>query len=308
VEQTLHRCLEDEQTHQVNFRLAMPAGSGHWVLLMARQTPGINGSVVSGVCMDITTRRELNVERDRLQAAERAAAMATETANRMKHELLSTVSHELRTPLNAILSWTHLVRTGNLDQAAILKAAETIERNAKMLAQLIESILDVSRIASGKLRLFLKPVNFISVVEAAVEVIRPAANAKSIHLDLKMESNALMVAADPDRLHQIVWSLLSNATKFTPVDGRIKVELRNLGSEVEFKVENSGVGIDHEFLPRVFEAFEQADRSTTRERGGVGLGLAITKHLVELHGGRIFVTSGSGEGATFRVVLPLDGR
>ena len=242
-----------------------------------------------------TTRLEL----------QRALAEA-EVAAQAKDDFLAVVSHELRTPLNAILGWVQLVRMGRLDAAAVARALESIERNAKSQAQLIGDILDLSRIVSGRFRLNVGPVELAHVIENALDVVRPAAEAKGIRLQSVLDSQPKPISGDPDRLQQVLWNLLSNAVTHTPKGGRIFVRLQRINSHVEIAVTDSGQGIVPAFLPRVFERFTQADNSASRAHGGLGLGLAITRHLVELHGGTIRVESeGEGRGATFTVTLPF---
>jgi signal transduction histidine kinase/ActR/RegA family two-component response regulator len=229
-------------------------------------------------------------------------------ANRMKDEFLATLSHELRTPLNAIVGWAHVLRGGPLDKAVVARAVDTIDRNARTQTQLISDILDVSRIVTGKLRLSVGPVELPAVVESSLEAARPAAAAKEIRIEAEIDPLAGPISGDNERLQQVVGNLLSNAIKFTPKGGRVKVRLARLQSEVEIVVEDSGVGIAPEYLPRLFERFRHPDASTTRPHGGIGLGLAIVRHLVELHGGRVEAASGGrAQGATFRVRLPLLG-
>jgi signal transduction histidine kinase/ActR/RegA family two-component response regulator len=229
-------------------------------------------------------------------------------ANRMKDEFLATLSHELRTPLNAIVGWAHVLRGGPLDKAVVARAVDTIDRNARTQTQLISDILDVSRIVTGKLRLSVGPVEIAPIVEAAVEGARPAAAAKEIVIETELDPAAGPVSGDADRLQQVIGNLLANAIKYTPKGGRVKVRVARLQSQVEIVVEDNGVGIAPEFLPRLFERFRQPDSSTTRPHGGIGLGLAIVRHIVELHGGRVEAASrGRGQGATFRVLLPLLG-
>jgi PAS domain S-box-containing protein len=230
-------------------------------------------------------------------------------ANRIKDEFLATLSHELRTPLNAIVGWTRLLRSGRLDDHTGGRALETIDRNATLQAKLVEDLLDVSRIITGKLRLRIANVDPISIVEAAINSVRPAAEAKAIRLDAQLDSSVGLIAADGDRLQQVMWNLLSNAIKFTPADGRVRVALRRGPSGVALRVDDSGPGIDPAFLPYVFDRFRQADSSTTRHHGGLGLGLAIVRHLVELHGGTVHADSGGpGSGASFTVRLPWSAR
>ena len=229
-------------------------------------------------------------------------------ANRLKDEFLATLSHELRTPLNAIVGWAHVLRGGPLDKAVVARAVDTIDRNARTQTQLISDILDVSRIVTGKLRLSVAPVEMPAVVESSLEAARPAAAAKEIRIEQEIDPLAGPVSGDNDRLQQVVGNLLSNAIKFTPKGGSVRLRLARGESEVEIVVEDSGVGIAPEYLPRLFERFRHPDASTTRPHGGIGLGLAIVRHLVELHGGHVEASSGGrGQGARFRVTLPVLG-
>ena len=236
----------------------------------------------------------------------RRAILEAEDANRTKDEFLATLSHELRTPLTAILGWARMLSSGQLDEASKVRALETIERNAKAQSQLIEDILDVSRVITGKLRLEVQPVNLASVIESAINSVLPAADAKGIRLQRLLDTGASMVSGDPARLQQIIWNLLSNAIKFTPKGGRVQVKLERVNSHVEITVTDNGQGISPDILPFIFERFRQADSSTTRAHGGLGLGLAIVRHLVEMHGGTIRAESlGDEQGATFTINLPL---
>lgn len=244
--------------------------------------------------------------RDELLEREHAARQEAETANRAKDEFLATVSHELRTPLNAILGWAHMLRANNLDQSTQSRALETIERNAKSQAQLIEDILDVSRIVTGKLRLDVRPVELAPVLESAIDSVRPAADAKDIRIEAILDPRAGPVSGDANRLQQIVWNLVANAVKFTGKGGRVQVRLERVRSRVEIIVSDTGQGITVEFLPYVFDRFRQADATSTRRYGGLGLGLAIVRHLTEMHGGVVAAASpGEGLGATFTVKLPV---
>ncbi len=248
-----------------------------------------------------------SMEREKVSRiqAEKAREHA-EAANRAKDEFLATVSHELRTPLTSILTWAHLLRTGTLDPATMARAFDSIERSTRSQAQLVEDILDVSRIITGKLRLDVLQVDLLRVIEAAFDTVRPAAEAKQICLHSALDPKASWVLGDPERLQQVVWNLLSNAIKFTPTRGHVQVGLRRVSSHVELTVTDTGKGISPEFLPYVFDRFTQADSSSTRASGGLGLGLAIVRHLVELHGGAVDVTSpGVGHGARFTVKIPI---
>ncbi|HLA12777.1 MAG TPA: PAS domain S-box protein [Pyrinomonadaceae bacterium] len=262
------------------------------------------GSVL--IFRDITERRLAEEERTRLLASERAAREQAEAASRAKDEFVATISHEIRSPLNAIVGWAQMLSTGKLDQDETARAIETITRNARIQVKLIEDLLDISRVITGKLNLSFRAVDPQKVVEAALDSIRPAAEAKSIQIDLDLEASDNLVSADPDRLQQICWNLLSNAVKFTPRHGRIGVQMQRVDSRLEFTVKDSGAGIAPEFLPFVFDRFSQANTTTERKYGGLGLGLAIARHLVEMHGGAIRAESpGEGQGATFTVAIPL---
>jgi signal transduction histidine kinase len=223
----------------------------------------------------------------------------------LKEEFLATVSHELRTPLNAVVGWSRLVRSGQLDKDGTTHALEVIERNASAQRQIIEDLLDVSRIITGKLRINTQRVDLLLVIHAAIDAIRPAAEAKEIDLRTHFEAPDTIVRADVERLQQILWNLLANAVKFTPQRGAVDLYLRQHGSLAEIRIEDSGPGIPPEFLPRIFERFSQADGSSTRKHGGLGLGLAIVRHLVELHGGTVSAANrGENGGAVLIVALP----
>jgi len=270
-----------------------------------------------GAIEDITERKQAEEERKALLAREQAARAEAEAASRMKDEFLATISHELRTPLNAMLGWASLLRSRKLNEATTARALETIERNAKAQTQMVEDLLDVSRIIRGKLRLTTHPVDLVFVVEAALEAVQPTVAAKSIKLEKLYEGvqdQAIVVMGDSNRLQQIVWNLLTNAIKFTPARGRIKVHLsvvsgneqQTTATYAQIQVSDTGCGISAEFLPYIFDHFRQADSTSTRSQGGLGLGLAIVRQLVEIHGGTVYANSpGVGQGATFTVKLPL---
>lgn len=305
-----------------NYLIAMPPVSGEHSYDQMQQAVRISplsyeGRVIGTLTIieDVTERvaRESELqaqveERSRLLSSEKLARNEAERANRLKDEFLATISHELRNPLNAILGWAHMMRLGNLTAANTERAVETIYRNAKSQSQLVADLLDVSRIISGKLRLEVRTVDLISIVTAAVDSIRPAADAKNIRLQTMLDPAAGPISGDADRLQQIVWNLLTNAVKFTPKGGRIQVKVQRVNSHVEIVVTDSGIGISKEFLPYVFDRFRQADASTTRIHGGLGLGLSIVHQLVDLHGGTVSVSSeGEGKGATFTITLPFVG-
>lgn len=282
------------------------AGGVYLVVMVGMSVVGA-GLIERYVAMDFSLSQALSDREARLEqllADEQRLRLAAEGANRVKDEFLATVSHELRTPLTPILGWVRQLRDGGLSRAEERVALDTIERAGSSLVQLIDDLLDVSRITSGKLRLKARPVEIVRVVAAAIEPMRPAAAAKGITLDVST-TEGLTVAGDPDRLQQVVWNLVSNAIKFTDAGGRVKVDVSRVDSEVEIRVSDTGQGISEELLPHVFERFWQADGSSTRAFGGLGLGLAIVRHLVELHGGTVHAGSpGVGLGSIFRVRLP----
>ena len=246
------------------------------------------------------------IENVRLLKLERTAREAEEESNRLKDEFLATVSHELRTPLTAILGWSRLLEGGTLDNQVTQQAVETIWRNAKAQAQIVDDILDVSRIITGNLYLDLHPLGVVPVVENAINVVRPTADAKGIRIETHFDAAPAMISGDANRLQQVVWNLLSNAVKFTKSGGQVCVTVARVGQAVEINVSDTGQGISQEFLPYVFDRFRQADSTTTRQHGGLGLGLAIARHLVEIHGGTIKAeSSGEGRGAKFTITLPL---
>ncbi|HEY1697599.1 MAG TPA: PAS domain S-box protein [Polyangiaceae bacterium] len=246
------------------------------------------------------------IERARLFASEQTARQNADVANRTKDEFLAVLSHELRTPLNSIMGWSKMMAAPGFEESRRLRAIETVERNAVAMAQLVEDLLDMSRIVSGKMRLDVQSVDLSRAIEAALESVRPAADARDIRVSRELDPGLPSIKGDPARLQQVVWNLLSNAVKFTSRGGTVRIGLRQRGSVLEICVADSGAGIAPHFLPHVFDPFRQQDAGTTRTRGGLGLGLAITRQLVELHGGRVVASSeGVGKGATFTVVLPI---
>lgn len=260
----------------------------------------------AGFIRDITERKQAEVEREDLLEREQKARQDAETANRIKDEFLATLSHELRTPLTAILGWSRMLGDSRVSEEERARGLEIIHRNAQLQAQLVEDILDVSRIITGKLRLEVCPVELSSVIESAVESVLPAVSAKEIRLQRLLESGESLVSGDSSRLQQVIWNLLANAIKFTPKGGRVQVRLERAVSHVEIIVTDTGAGINPDVLPYIFERFRQADQSSTRNYGGLGLGLAIVRHIVEMHGGSVEASSpGEGQGATFTVKLPL---
>jgi len=276
---------------------------------------GQTGEVVgaSKILRDVTERKrierdmqELLAERNQLLASERAARSEAERLSASKDEFLALLSHELRTPLNAILGWTQILRSGSLAPANLEKGLGVIERNVRAQTQLVDDLLDMSRIISGQMRLEVQPVMPCAFVQGAVESARPAADARGVRLEAILDPGAGPVSGDANRLQQVVWNLISNAIKFTPRGGHVQVNFQRVNSNIEICVADSGIGIQPGFLPHIFERFRQADATTTREHGGLGLGLSIVKHIVELHGGTVVANSdGEGQGATFRVRLPV---
>jgi PAS domain S-box-containing protein len=289
IEERLDRGVTEYYEWQVN-RIPLPEG-GYGVVCYFR---------------DISAQVLARLERENLLSAERAARQLADAASRSKDEFLATVSHELRSPLNAILGWARLLSGGDLNEETAARGLKAIEQNAKAQAQLIEDLLDVSRIITGKFRLNNQPIQVVSVIEAAVDSVRPTAEVKGVRLQVTLDPDAGPISGDAGRLQQVVWNLLSNAVKFTPREGLVQVRLLRVNSHIEIAVRDTGQGIAPEFLPYVFDRFRQADGSSTRSHGGLGLGLAIVRHIIDLHGGSVTADSpGKGLGATFTVKLPL---
>jgi len=287
--------LEREQ------RLQGHDGDSRWFLLRMVPERDENARIRGWIC----TATDID-EQKKLLAATQEARSQAEVANRTKDEFLATVSHELRTPLNAILGWTRMLRTGAVEPRSLQRVLETIERNARMQTQLVDDILDVSRIIAGKMRINIQKADLHGVARSALDAVRPAAEAKGVNLVADLAADAAEFYGDPDRLQQVIWNLLANAIKFTPRDGRVELRVARTHSETEIRVSDSGIGIAPDFLPHVFDRFRQADSSITRAQGGLGLGLAIVRHLVEVHGGTVRAESeGEGKGAQFVVRLPV---
>jgi hypothetical protein len=293
----------------VEYRLRRAAdGAYRWHLGRAVPERGLRGAIVGWIATatDIDDQKDAETRLTELAARAENARAEAEQASRMKDEFLATVSHELRTPLNAIYGWTRMVRSGELDRRQVDKAMQTIERNTRAQIKLVEDLLDVSRIVAGKLTLDVKTVSPSDVVRTAVDAMMPTATQKGVQLCAIIDPTPCRISGDPNRLQQVVWNLIANAIKFTPTGGRIEVVVGSVEDHVEIEVNDSGHGIAPEFLPHVFDAFRQADGSSTRLHGGLGLGLAIVKHIVELHHGAVDVHSeGYGRGARFVVRLPL---
>ena len=306
-----HAALASDRPFELELRLRRRDGVYRWHLGRGGPLRDASGAITTwiGTATDIDDAKLAEAERAALLARERAAHAEAETANRMKDEFLATLSHELRTPLSAILGWATMLRGPRKDDPkAVARGVEVIERNARAQQRIIEDILDMSRIVRGELRIDTEPVELEQLAREVQDTVRPSAEARAIALRCRVEAGPHRVLGDPLRLRQVLWNLLSNAVKFTPPGGEVEVVLARVGGEATIEVRDSGCGIDASFLPHVFERFRQADSSTTRVHGGLGLGLAIVRHLVEMHGGTVEVSSpGPGRGATFRVRLPGRG-
>jgi PAS domain S-box-containing protein len=301
--------ITERREFEATFRVIQPSGEIRWILEKGQATYDLNWRPVRlrGVGLDVTVLKRAESERELLLAREQTARQEAENANRLKDEFLATVSHELRAPLNAILGWVKLLRQGKLNAEAAANALETIERSARAQNRLIEDLLDVSRIITGKLRLDVSSIDATLVTRAALASIRPLAEAKGVALTERLGAGEVPVSGDPNRLQQVIWNLLSNAVKFTPKGGHVELELATRDGQAVVAVKDSGQGVRPEFLPYVFDRFRQADSSSVRRHGGLGLGLAIVRHLVDMHGGSVHVDSeGEGKGSTFTVMLPLD--
>ncbi|MGI0484093.1 PAS domain-containing protein [Pantanalinema rosaneae CENA516] len=304
----VEHAIAHRSNYDIEYRVVRPNGTSRWIAAKGRAQYDASGAVLGmlGVVQDITPRKQAEAEREQLLARERAARQEAEQANRIKDEFLAVLSHELRSPLNPILGWSKLLRTRQFDAVATARALETIERNAKLQAQLIEDLLDVSRILRGKMVLNVASVHLETVIDAALETVRLAAEAKGIAIHKRVANAVGLISGDASRLQQIMWNLLSNAVKFTSEAGQIEIRLDQVGNYAQIQVKDTGKGIAPEFLPQVFDYFRQEDGTTTRKFGGLGLGLAIVRYLTEQHGGTVNADSpGVGCGATFTVLLPL---
>ncbi len=293
---------------QFDFCYRRQNGSQLWAIVSTQPRFDRQGKFVGILAMltDITDRKQIEQEREQLLEREQSARQLAEAANSMKDDFLAVVSHDLRSPLNAIIGWSKLLRDGRLDAEKTKKALEIIERNAQDQERLIEDLLDISRIVRGQIRLALKPLDLLPIIEAAIDTVLPTANAKQIQLESGLAPNIDLVKGDRDRLRQVLWNLLTNAVKFTPAEGKVEVTLNAIATHAKIQVSDTGIGICPDFLPYVFERYRQQNGKTDKVRSGLGLGLAITRNLVELHGGKIFVDSlGEGKGATFTVMLPF---
>ena len=304
----LECAVRGEARYDVEYRVCGPQGQTRWLHVVGEASRNEAGVLdhFSGIARDITPQKLAEQAREAVLESERNARAEAERASRMKDEFLATLSHELRTPLNAILGWSNILRDGPNSPADLVEGLEIIERNARAQARIVEDLLDMSRIVSGKVRLDVQRFDLVPVLEAALETVRPAAAAKRIRLQAVLDPVARPLSGDPNRLQQVFWNLLSNAIKFTPREGCVQVRLQCINSHLEVSISDTGKGIPADFLPHVFERFRQEDSSASRQYGGLGLGLAIVKQLVELHGGSVRALSpGENQGSTFTVVLPL---
>jgi PAS domain S-box-containing protein len=297
-----------ESVYNEAWVMRRPDGAPLHILVNSVPVRDVDGTIIGaiGCWRDVTNEKRAEEERQRLLESERAARLEAERNARVKDEFLATLSHELRTPLNAIVGWMHILKARPPTEDVLRQATAAIERNSRAQMQLIEDLLDMSRIVSGKFRLEVQTLDLVPLIRATLESVQPAAEAKGIRLQAVLDPDAGPIKGDPNRMQQVVWNLVSNAVKFTPRDGRIQIHLERVNSHVELTVSDTGIGIKPEFLPHVFERFRQADGSTSRSQGGLGLGLAIVKQLVEHHGGSVAVNSrGEGLGTSFVVKLPV---
>jgi PAS domain S-box-containing protein len=295
---------DDSPEREVLLRRA--DGNEIWVRISQTLSANNEITVIDGIIEDITARKQAEQEREQLLQLEQAARAEAEATNRIKDEFLSVLSHELRSPLNPILGWCRLLTNHQLNESKKTEAIAIIERNAKLLAQMIEDLLNISQILQGKLSLNIYSVDLVSIISLVLESVQLAAQAKNIQLHSVLTPNVCFVLGDPTRLQQVFWNLLFNAIKFTPARGSVEIRLEQVDTQAQIQVTDTGQGISHDFLPYVFDKFRQADSKTTRKFGGLGMGLAIVKHLVELHGGQVWAESlGEGQGSTFTVRLPL---
>ncbi|MET0985948.1 MAG: ATP-binding protein [Steroidobacteraceae bacterium] len=308
VEGSLQEILASDHDYEVQCRVGSQQDGWRWLLVHGRLSRSWNGQPLhmTGVCQDITSRKQAEVMRERLLESERAARTEAERVTRMKDEFLATISHELRTPLNAITGWVAILRSGRVSPTDQTKGLEVIDRNTRLQAQLISDMLDMSRIISGKMRIDVHEVDLVNVIQSAIESIQPTLMAKNLRIDTDFDCMPCYTLGDGARLQQIMWNLLANAAKFTQAGGRIEVRLRKHAHAIDVEVADDGQGIDASFLPYLFDRFRQADSSNRRSHGGLGLGLSIVRHLVELHGGSVEAHSdGVGQGSRFRIHFPL---
>lgn len=305
-ERALKILREQHFVRDVELTVRRKSGEVRWILLSAEPMDLRGERCLLTISRDITERKHAEEERERLLMQEKEAREEAETASRMKDEFLATISHELRTPLTAILGWASMLNRGSLSQLQTQHALQVIQQSAKSQARLVDDILDTARIITGRLKLDAHPVKIERVFQAAIDVIRPSAEAKRIALQATIDDRSSIVFGDANRVQQVIWNLLSNAVKFTSEGGRVEAGLSRFGGHVEITVTDTGMGIEPEFMPYVFDRFRQADSTSTRKYSGLGLGLAIVRHVVEMHGGTVAASSpGKGQGATFKVRFPI---
>ncbi|MGH9849000.1 MAG: hybrid sensor histidine kinase/response regulator [Blastocatellia bacterium] len=307
IKHAVKRSIETGAEFRVEFRVIRPQGGARWLLAKGQVYTNAQGAPerMMGIIYDITPRKQVEEARQELLAQEQAARAEAEAAAQAKDEFLAVISHELRTPLSAMLGWAEVLRSRQPGDSVYERALQTIERNAERQSQLIEDLLDTTRILSGKLRIEAQPLYLDALLEESLDVVRPAAEAKEIEMSAAFDTGANLIMGDANRLQQVFWNLLSNAIKFTEPGGRVEVRLERENAEAKIIVRDTGKGITPDFLPHVFDLFRQADSSSARRQGGLGLGLALARRLVEMHGGTIRVnSSGEGQGATFTINLP----
>jgi PAS domain S-box-containing protein len=303
----LERLRRGERIHHYETKRVRKNGDIVDISLTVSPIKDAQGRIIgaSKIARDITERKRMEAEHHELLIRERAARAEAEAASNLKDEFLATLSHELRTPLNAILGWTGILESRQ-DEQILHRALEVIQRNAAIQKRLIEDLLDVARILSGKMVIKTETVDLIGLLSAALDSVSRAAAARAIQVEVSTDQNAQFITGDADRLQQVIWNLLSNAIKFTPHNGLVQVSLKRVDSHAEIRVQDNGRGISPQFMPHIFERFRQADATTARHHGGLGLGLAVVRHVVEAHGGNVWADSpGEGRGSTFMVRLPI---
>lgn len=308
VEQAKDRAVNEKAEYNIEFRTLLPDGRSDWIASQAQVIKDSTGKVshLIGIARNINSRKQAEAEREKLLVLEQVARAEAEAATHAKDEFLAVISHELRSPLNAILGWVRVLRNKNPDESTVAQALETIERSGKIQQKLIDDLLDISRIITGKLRLDAQPIDLQPIIEAASDGMRLAVEAKNIELHLTLQPGAGYITGDAERMQQVIWNLLLNAIKFTPANGRVEVRLERKDPYVLLEVSDTGKGINPDFLPFIFERYRQSDTSNTRRHGGLGLGLSLVRHLVELHGGSVTAkSSGEGQGTTFSINLPF---
>jgi PAS domain S-box-containing protein len=307
LQQEINIAIKQRMDYRPEYRIIRPDGEVRWLSSHGRAfyDEAGNAVIMLGVIRDITERRQIEADRTRLIAEAQMAREAAETANRAKDEFITQITHDLRSPLNAILGWTKVLRTRSVNQQVTAEALSTIEQSAEKQKHMIEDLLDVSRIVTGKLRLDVKPVSLGEVIRSAMEVMRPACEAKELDCETELATDADAITGDPARLEQVIWNIVSNAVKFTPPRGRVKIRLERADPHVQITISDSGQGIQPDHLPHIFNRYWQPAGSDRRRASGLGLGLSLTRHIIELHGGTVRAESeGEGKGTKFVINLP----